>query len=101
MAKKQIINTAEAMLITGLAERSIQKLCKEGKLRAEKIGRDWLIEKTSANEYFKLRIKREKERLRKAAKKAKKAEKAKNQRATKNSKKRPQKAEKQAEKGRK
>ena len=43
------VTTTEAAEITGLSMRRIQELCKEGKYKAQKRGRDWLIEKESLN----------------------------------------------------
>ena len=69
MAKKQIISTQQAVIMTGKSERRIQDACRSGELRAEKIGRSWHIEKTSVNEYIRKIVKAEKERAKKAAQK--------------------------------
>lgn len=71
MAKKQIISTQQAVIMTGKSERRIQVACQNGEIRAEKIGRSWHIEKTSVNEYIKKIAREERERA-KAAKKGRK-----------------------------
>ncbi len=72
MAKKQIISTQQAVIMTGKSERTIQVACQSGELRAEKIGRSWHIEKTSVNEYIKKIAREERERAKKAKAAAKK-----------------------------
>lgn len=67
MAKKQIISTQQAVIMTGKSERTIQVACQSGELRAEKIGHSWHIEKTSVNEYIRKIVKAEKARAKKAA----------------------------------
>lgn len=52
MAKKKTITAAEASYLTGLSERTVQRYCQEGKIRAEKDGRGYQIEKTSVKEFM-------------------------------------------------
>lgn len=68
MAKKQTITTAEAAEMLGLAERTVQKLCQDGTIRAERGTRSWSVEKVSVKELIK-----ERQKALKAAQKAKKA----------------------------
>ena len=72
MAKKQIISTQQAVIMTGKSDRTIRNLCAAGEIRAEKIGKNWHIEKTSVNEYCRKIAKAERERARQAAKKGRK-----------------------------
>ena len=53
MAKKKMITAAETAEMTGKAIRTICAACQHGQLRAEKVGRSWMIEKTSVKEYVK------------------------------------------------
>ena len=57
MAKKQTITTAEAAEMLGLAERTVQRLCQTGELRAERGTRSWTVEKVSVKELIKARQK--------------------------------------------
>ena len=75
MAKKQIISTQQAVIMTGKSERRIQVACRSGEIRAEKIGRSWHIEKTSVNEFIRKLAKAERERVKKAKAAAKKGRK--------------------------
>ena len=74
MAKKQIISTQQAVIMTGKSERRIQVACRSGEIRAEKIGRSWHIEKTSVNEFIRKLAKAERERVKKAKAAAKRRE---------------------------
>lgn len=75
MAKKQMISTQQAVIMTGKSERRIQLACQSGEIRAEKIGRSWHIEKTSVNEFIRKLAKAERERVKKAKAAAKKGRK--------------------------
>lgn len=75
MAKKQMISTQQAVIMTGKSERRIQVACQNGEIRAEKIGRSWHIEKTSVNEFIRKLAKAERERVKKAKAAAKKGRK--------------------------
>lgn len=53
MAKKQLVTIPEASEMLGLAERTVQRMCQEGVLRATKDGIAWKIEKTSVKKVVK------------------------------------------------
>ena len=53
MAKKQLVSIPEASEMLGLAERTVQRMCQEGVIRATKDGIAWKIEKTSVKEVIK------------------------------------------------
>ncbi|HEX8195560.1 MAG TPA: helix-turn-helix domain-containing protein [Pyrinomonadaceae bacterium] len=41
-----LLNTKKAAELKGVTERRIRRLIEDGKLKAEKVGRDWIIEET-------------------------------------------------------
>jgi len=43
----KLLTVAEAAEIRGVSPRRIRKLCEDGRLKAEKVGRDWLIDPRS------------------------------------------------------
>jgi excisionase family DNA binding protein len=47
------VSSAVAAEIIGCTDGRVCQLCRAGKLTAEKIGRDWLVQKASAEEYAK------------------------------------------------
>lgn len=42
-----IIGTTEAAEILGLSPDHVKKLCRDGKIKAKRIGKTWVIDKTS------------------------------------------------------
>lgn len=47
------MTTAQAAEILGLHPASISRLVKQGKLRGERFGRDWMVSKRSVEDYLK------------------------------------------------
>ena len=45
-AEMALLNTKLAAEMKKVSERRIRKLIEEGKLKAEKVGRDWIIEES-------------------------------------------------------
>jgi len=43
----KFLNTTEAAELLGISVRRVQALIKEGKIRAERMGRDWLISRSA------------------------------------------------------
>jgi len=54
----KLISLAEAARISGLSTAHLRRLAEQGKIKAEKIGRDWLTTAEAVQEYQKLGIKR-------------------------------------------
>ena len=52
MTRRKTITTAEASNLIGKSERTVQLLCQNGTLEAEKDGNAWTIFKQSVNEYI-------------------------------------------------
>ena len=52
MTRRRTITTAEASALIGKSERTVQLLCQNGTLEAEKNGNAWTIYKQSVNEYI-------------------------------------------------
>jgi excisionase family DNA binding protein len=53
------LSTTEVARILGVTRERVRQLCDEGKLKAEKMGRDWRILPRSVEEYqISLRVKR-------------------------------------------
>ena len=50
--RRRTITTAEASELIGKSERTVQLLCQNGTLEAEKSGNAWTIYKQSVNEYI-------------------------------------------------
>lgn len=48
---KNHVTTSEAAEIIGCNASRIRQLMKAGKLRGERVGRDWLVDRKSAEEY--------------------------------------------------
>jgi len=49
----ELLNTKKAAEFLQLDQSRIRQLCIEGKIEAEKIGRDWIIKKEALNDYIK------------------------------------------------
>ena len=52
MTRRRTITTTEASNLIGKSERTVQLLCQNGTLEAEKNGNAWTIYKQSVNEYI-------------------------------------------------
>jgi len=53
------LSTTEVAVCLGVTRERVRQLCDEGKLKAEKMGRDWRILPRSVEEYqISLRVKR-------------------------------------------
>lgn len=52
MTRRRTVTTAEASALIGKSERTVQLLCQNGTLEAEKNGNAWTIFKQSVNEYI-------------------------------------------------
>ena len=52
MTRRRTVTTAEASALIGKSERTVQLLCQNGTLEAEKNGNAWTIYKQSVNEYI-------------------------------------------------
>jgi excisionase family DNA binding protein len=48
---ENIIGTAEASEILGLSQDHIKLLCRQGKIKAKRIGKTWIIDKTSLADF--------------------------------------------------
>jgi excisionase family DNA binding protein len=46
-----IIGTAEAAEILGLSPDHVKLLCRQGKIKSKRIGKTWVIDKTSLIDY--------------------------------------------------
>jgi excisionase family DNA binding protein len=47
----KLLSTTQAAAALGIPRRTVQQLCDTGKIRAEKIGRDWLIKESALNKF--------------------------------------------------
>ncbi len=63
----KFISLAEAARIGGLSAGHLRTLVREGHLRGEKIGRNWVTTTEAVNEYLKLGVKPGPKRKRKSA----------------------------------
>ena len=52
------ISTIEAARLLGVTRERARQLCDEGRLRAQKLGRDWRIEPRAVEEYRRIHQKR-------------------------------------------
>jgi len=51
------INTTEASAIIGITRKGVRELIRKGILKAERVGRDWLVDKKSVDKVKKNRPK--------------------------------------------
>ena len=61
--KERLISLAEAAERSGLAHSTLRRYAWEGKLKAKKIGRDWLTTMASVEEYLENRQRKRKDHL--------------------------------------
>lgn len=47
-----MVTTTKAHEVTGLSRNHIQRLCKTHRVRATRVGRDWLLSLSSLQEYM-------------------------------------------------
>lgn len=47
----KLLSTTKAADLLRIPLRTVQQLCATGEIRAEKIGRDWLIKETALNHF--------------------------------------------------
>jgi excisionase family DNA binding protein len=53
--QNKTLSTTEAARILGVTRERARQLCDEGRLHAQKLGRDWRIEPRAVEEYQRLR----------------------------------------------
>lgn len=47
-----LVTTTKAHEATGMSRTQIQRLCKSGRVRAARVGRDWLVSLSSLRDYI-------------------------------------------------
>ena len=52
MDREELITLSEAAAISGLSQVHLSLLARKGKLRARKIGRDWVTTREAVDEYL-------------------------------------------------
>lgn len=48
----KLLSTTQAAALLSIPRRTVQQLCDTGEIRAEKIGRDWLIKESALNNFI-------------------------------------------------
>ena len=63
MEKEEFISLSEAELLSGMTRQHLALLARRGRLRATKIGRDWLTTRAAVEDYLGDRFSRSKDPL--------------------------------------
>ncbi len=56
MIKEKLITTHDAAELLGFSHDHIRRLCREGKIKAEKLGNNWLLTEKSLKNIKRMRV---------------------------------------------